>query len=432
MNNKELRQGRIRLANFLEPLLPLLGRVERRSWGAFYVQGLLLEGGRKTAAGIAKRLGGDEQALQQFLSQSPWEWLPIRRQLAQQMTTFVSPRCGWIIDDTGFPKKGTHSVGVTRQYSGTLGKIGNCQVATSLNYATDEACFPLDFALYLPEEWLQDPIRCRRAGIPENVTFQTKWQLSLEMVDQALEWGISPGVIIADAGYGVSSSFRKCLRDRKLTYVLGIQADTGFWLNEVVLKALPYQGTGRPRTRARNLPEPQNATSIARSLPETSWQQITWREGTKGPLCGRFAAVRAQASHGHAQGHITEQMGWLLIEWPSDQEAPSKYWISNLPEDTQLRDLVYWAKLRWWIEQNYQQLKEQLGLDHFEGRSWAGWHHHVTLTMIAYGFLVTELLRSKKNFWVDPPQGSPGITDDNTWLPGFLSDLWEKAKMQTG
>jgi len=327
MNNRELHQGRIRLVKFLEPLLSLMGRAERRSWGAFYVQGVLLEGGRKTAAGIANRLGGDEQALQQFLNQSPWEWNPVRRELAQQMTKFVSPRCGWIIDDTGFPKKGDHSVGVARQYSGTLGKIGNCQVAASLNYATDEASFPLDFALYLPEEWLDDPVRRRKAGIPKNMVFRRKWELALEMIDRALEWGIPPGVIGADAGYGVSSSFRKGLRNRELTYMLGIQADTGFWLNEVVHEAPPYQGMGRPRTRAQNLPKPQNAVSIAKSLPETAWQEITWRNGTKGPLYSRFAAVRAQASHGHTHGHVMEPVSWLVIEWPSGEgeDAPTKY-----------------------------------------------------------------------------------------------------------
>lgn len=430
MNKQELRQGRIRLANFLEPLLSLMGRVERRNWGAFYVQGVLLEGGRKTASGIAKRLGGDQQALQQFLNQSPWEWTPVRRELARHIIGVVSPRCAWIIDDTGFPKKGAHSVGVARQYSGTLGKIGNCQIAASLNYATDEACFPLDFTLYLPKEWLDDPARRLKAGIPEDTIFLRKWELALEMIDRAIAWGIPPGVIVADAGYGVSSHFRESLRNKKLTYVVSIQAETVFWLNEQVQQAPPYQGVGRPRTRARNLPGAKNVIAIAKSLPETAWQEITWREGTKGPLGSRFAAIRAQAAHGHIQRLVTEPMGWLLIEWPFGEDAPTKYWISNLPEDIPLRDLVYWAKMRWWIEQNYQQLKDQLGLDHFEGRSWTGWHHHVTLTMIAYGFLVLEKLRLKKNFWVDSPHGSPGDAAYRTLLLGFLSDLWEKAEKQ--
>lgn len=399
-------EARYRLEAFAEPLLTLLGRSERRRWGALYLHGLLLEGGRKTAAGIARRLAGDEQALQQLLSQSPWESEPLRRDLARKMVDFLSPRCGWIVDDTGFPKKGRHSVGVARQYSGTLGKIGNCQLGVSLNYATDEACFPLDFSLYLPEEWLEDRDRCRRAGVPEEVAFRRKWELSLEMIDRALGWGVPRGVVVADAGYGTTTKFRSGLRERGMSYVLGIDPQTGFWLREVSAMSPAYQGRGRPRTRARNLPEPESAASIALRLEPSGWSEVTWRRGTKGPLASRFMAIRAQPSHGHTEGRVTEPFGWLLAEWPPDKATPTKYWVSNLAETTSLRDLVYWAKLRWWVEQNYQQLKDQLGLDHFEGRSWTGWQHHVTLTMMAFDFLALEMIRAKKNFWVDLPQST--------------------------
>jgi SRSO17 transposase len=406
MNRKELAEARHRLEAFADPLLTLLGRSERQRWGAMYLHGLLLEGGRKTAAGIARRLAGDEQALQQLLSQSPWESELARRDLARKVVGFVSPRCGWIIDDTGFPKKGRHSVGVARHYSGTLGKIGNCQLGVSLNYATDDACFPLDFSLYLPKEWLDDRERCRRAGVPDEVVFRRKWELSLEMIDRVSGWGVPRGVVVADAGYGTASDLRSGLRQREMSYVLGIDPQTGFWLQEVRGASPAYQGRGRPRTRARDLPEPESAISIALRLEPSAWSEVTWRQGSKGPLTSRFMAVRAQPSHGHTEGRVSEPPGWLLVEWPDDEEAPKKFWVSNLAENVSLRELVYWAKLRWWVEQNYQQLKDQLGLDHFEGRTWTGWHHHVTLTMMAFDFLVLETIRTKKNFWVDPPQSA--------------------------
>ena len=413
MTPRELRDAEHRLLAFLTPILAQIGRAERRQWAGFYVRGLLLEGGRKTAAGMARRYGGDEQALQQLVSQSPWDWMTVRRALAQRVVPALdATRWGWLIDDTGFPKKGRHSVGVARQYSGTLGKIGNCQIGVSLNIATAEACVPVDFTLYLPEEWTRDPARCRRVGIPLPVEHRPKWQLALELIDHARTWGLPAGVVGADAGYGVVQAFRQALQARELPYVVGISPQVGVWLTEVVAARPPYQGRGRPRTRAVGLPRPQSVADVARALPADAWHTVTWREGTKGPLRSRFAAVRAQPSSGHVQGEVREPLQWLLIEWPADEPEPTKYWLSTLSAETALVDLVWWAKLRWWVEQNYQQLKDELGLDHFEGRTWMGWHHHVTLTMIAFDFLVLEMLRSKKNFWVDSAADSPGAATD--------------------
>ncbi|MDP2859438.1 MAG: IS701 family transposase [Bacillota bacterium] len=400
-SNAYLEESRARLEAFVKPILAKLGREERRRWGAFWIQGLLMEGGRKTAAGIANRHGADAQALQQFVNQSPWDWRPLRKALAELSVESLSSRCGWILDDTGFPKKGTHSVGVTRQYSGTLGKIGNCQIGVSLNYATDDCCVPLDFELYLPEEWAGDAHRRRKAGVPEEVGFRAKWQLALQMIDRALECRIPIGVVIADAGYGIIGQMRQALRERELRYVLGVQQSAGVWLKQEVYVRPEYQGRGQPRKRRYDLPKPQSVLEVAKKLTPEAWHKVTWRQGTKGDLSSRFAAVRAQPSAGHVQHQIRDIMGWLLVEWPEGEAEPVKYWISNLPEDTSLRDLVYWAKLRWWVEQNYEQLKQQIGLDHFEGRSWPGWHHHVTLCMIAFNFLVLETVRAKKNYWVD-------------------------------
>lgn len=424
MNREELLEARGRLEAFLQPLMPLLGRAERRRYGALYLQGLLLEGGRKTASGIAVRYGGDVQALQQFVSQSPWNFRAIRRELAVQMLTAASPRGAWIVDDTGFPKKGAHSVGVARQYSGTLGKIGNCQVAVSLNYATDDGCFPVNFEIYLPKVWVEDAARRQRAGIPGDITFRPKWQIGLDLLDQAREWGLPDGVVIADAAYGAITEFRRAIEERGLHYVVGINPELTVWTAPVTASNLPYSGRGRPRIWKRALPSPTKVGEVAKGLPKESWGEITWRLGTKGPLTSRFAALRVQPAPEHWKGKVTEPICWLLLEWPLAEAEPVKYWFSNLPDHAGLRELVYWAKMRWWVEQNYQQLKEELGLDHFEGRSWLGWHHHVTLTMMAFGFLVLEGFRAKKNYWVDPPTSqtrTPASDPNAPWLLSLLS-----------
>jgi SRSO17 transposase len=418
MRQEELREARCRFEAFLDPLLPLMGRSERRKWGGFYIQGMMLEGGRKTAAGMSDRYGGNAQAMQQFVSQSPWDWRPVRRALAMQMVGVASSRCAWVLDDTGFPKKGNGSVGVARQYSGTLGKVGNCQIGVSLNYATDEGCFPLDFELYLPEVWIEDAARREKAGVPADITFKRKWEQGLEMIDAAMVWGVPQGVIVTDAGYGVATEFRRQLEARELSYVVGITGDICMWRGPVMPEPVSYQGFGRPH-KAR-MPETETAAAIAKSLPEDAWSHILWREGTKGPMQGRFAAIKVRPSHGYADGADLEPVIWLLIEWPAGAKEPTKYWLSNLSDEASLRELVYWAKIRWWVEQNYQQLKDDLGLDHFEGRSYNGWHHHVTLTMIAFGFLVMEGFRVKKNYWVDPPSRKERVAEDTADPPWLL------------
>jgi len=426
MKRDELIEARGRLEAFLTPLLPLLGRAERRRWGAFYIQGALLEGGRKTAAKMAVHYGGEVQALQQFVNQSPWEWRALRQALAQQMLAATGPGGAWVLDDTGFPKKGQHSVGVARQYSGTLGKVGSCQVAVSLNYATGAGCFPVDFQLYLPQSWIDAPKRRAQAGIPTNVTFRPKWRLGLEMLDQARQWGLPVGVVVADAAYGVVTELRQALSERGYAYVMGVSPELTAWTEAMGSADPPYGGRGRRPRWQRALPKPLKLPEVAHGLPGEAWREITWRPGTKGPMQGRFAALRVQPSPGYYQGKVTEPVCWLLMEWPTGTAAPAKYWFSSLPETASLQELVYWAKIRWWVEQNYQQLKDELGLDHFEGRSWQGWHHHVTLIMIAFDFLVLEGFRAKKNYWVDPPTcqaGTPTPAFNHAWFLPLLSSL---------
>ena len=403
-NDRGRRDEQARLAQFLEEMVVGLGRTERRRWGAVYVRGLLSTSTRKTSARMAAGLpDGEVQALQQFIGQSPWAWGPVRAQLAQRMVRELQPAAAWIVDDTGFPKKGSHSVGVARQYSGTLGKVGNCQVAVSLHYATDDAAVPLDFQLYLPEAWLS-PERRQEAGIPDDVTFQTKGDIALDLIDQALAWEVPAGVVAADAGYGNRAAFRLALTERKLQYAVGIDGSTAVWSTLV----WPEAGTtsqvgkrprGRPRRVPNALPPPLSVHELARGLPPESWREVTWREGVKGSMTSRFSALRVRPAHGYRHGEPGEEPQWLLLEWLQGHARPTRCWLSTLPPTTDLAALVRMAKVRWWIEQGYQQPKDELGLDHYEGRGWQGWHHHITLTMMAFAFLSLERLHRKKNFW---------------------------------
>lgn len=397
MNSRELQACADRLEEFLSKLLRRVGRSERRHHGALYVQGLLLDGERKSNEPLAQRVpGGNVQALQQFVGQSPWAWEPVRRLLAQQMEEELLPAAAWIVDDRGFPKQGHESVGVARQSSGTLGNVGNCQVAVAVHLATEEESMPLDWALYLPQTWIEDGERCRKAGIPENTPFCAKGELALELIDHLLGWGLKRQPVLADAGYGDSGEFRHGLTTRHLSYVVGVESSTVVWDWPTQRVQPRRRGVGgRPRgpyDRGR----PQPLSVLAAVLPAARWRTVTWRQGRRGPQRSRFAACRVQPAHGHVQDGPERQPVWLLIEWPAEAEAPSKYWFSNLPEGVSLRRLVQLAKLRWRVEQNYQQLKEELGLDHYEGRGWQGWHHHVTLVCLAYAFLLLERQRHKK------------------------------------
>jgi SRSO17 transposase len=374
---------------------------KQRQWAQVYLRGLLLEGRRKSCQPMAQRLpDGDEQALQQFLNQSPWEWEPLRETIAKKMTGALGDGGCWIVDDTGFPKQGRHSVGVARQYCGTLGKRGNCQVGVSLSYATPKGAMPLEWALYLPKEWTEDRARCQRVGVPEEVAFQTKWQLALGLIDDVLSWGVpAPEVVVADAGYGNICEFRQGLSERGLGYVVEVESTLVAWRQpqrrDTPIRRKSQQG--RPRVpKYRGAPAPENLKAIALSLPRAAWRKVTWREGTKGKMSSRFARLRVQPAHGWQEGKEELPVVWLLSEWPEEAKAPTKYWLSAPPEETSMRALVRWAKSRWAVEMNYREMKDHLGLDHFEGRGWPGWHHHVTLVMLAFAFVLWERLRRRK------------------------------------
>jgi len=386
-----------RLVEFAAEMFAPMQRKDQRRWGEVYLRGLMLEGRRKSIEPMAERLAdGDEQCLQQFVNQSPWEWAPVRARLARRMQHELSPEA-WIVDDTGFPKFGRHSVGVARQYCGALGKVANCQVGVSINAASDEASCPIDWRLFLPEEWDADTERRSQAHLPEEIRHVPKWELALEAIDELRSWGLEPPVILADGGFGDITAFRQGLAERELEFVLQVKAVTSAYAQEIERERPDYRGNGRP-PGARYRAKPSSLRALALQAGKRAAVGVTWREGSRGPMHSRFLALRVRPANiqlrraAHAAGDELA-VCWLVCEWPSDKDEPVKYWLSNLPEDTELRRLVQLAKLRWRIEHDYRELKDALGLDHFEGRSYRGWHHHTTLVSVAHAFLTLERRR---------------------------------------
>ena len=393
----ELARVRGRLVVFAEEMLAPLQRSDQRRWGEVYLRGLMLDGRRKSIEPMAARLpDGDEQCLQQFVNQSPWEWQPVRRRLARRLSAAIVAEA-WIVDDTSFPKFGRDSVAVGRQYCGALGKVANCQVGVSINAATDEASCPLDWRLFLPEEWDDDRERRTKTRLPDEIRYQPKWRLALEMLDDLRKDGLEPAVILADGGYGEISEFRLALDQRELDYVVQVKGATSAYAEDVRPETPAYSGTGRPpkpRYRARR----SSLKTLALAAGRDALRTVSWREGSRGKLSSRFLALRVRPANvqlRRAAGADELPLRWLLCEWPDGANEPVKYWLSNLRAETPLKRLVGLAKLRWRIEHDYRELKDALGLDHFEGRSYPGWHHHVTLVSLAHGFLTLERLNPK-------------------------------------
>jgi len=400
MNAADLAGLRGRLADFLAELTADLGRAERRRWAEAYVRGLLLDGDRKSVEPMAARLAeidgtarDYEQALQQFVNQSPWDERPVRDRLARHVAASLPPGGFLILDDTGFPKQGDRSVGVARQYSGTLGKVGNCQVAVTLQYATGREVCCLDAALYLPEAWAGDRARCAAAGVPAGVGYAPKWRLALGLLARAKANGLA-GTVLADSAYGDATEFRAELDREGWAWLVGVSGSLAVIAADADLGEVPPRSSpkGRPPTRPAKVKvrEGLKGCSVAEwaAARPADFRRVTWREGSKGKLRSRFAAWRVRPAHKLAAGKVPGAACWLVAEWPEDEPGPTKFFFANLPPAASLVALVRTAKSRWWIEHCYQQLKEELGLDHFEGRSWRGWQHHVTLALLAYWFLV--------------------------------------------
>jgi len=392
----ELARVRGRLVEFAEEMFVPLARRDQRRWGEVYLRGLMLDGKRKSIEPMAARLGdGDEQCMQQFVNQSPWAWTAVRRRLAVRVSAAIAPEA-WIVDDTGFPKFGRYSVGVARQYSGALGKVGNCQIGVSINAASEQASCPLDWRIFLPEEWDDDEPRRAKAKLPVEERHRPKWRLALEMIDELRGWGLQPPVVLADAAYGDITGFRSGLEARELDYLVQVKGATSAYAQEVQRQLTAYAGRGR-RSVPRYRQKPCSLKALALAAGTEALTTVVWREGSRGELGSRFLALRVRPANVQlrraAEGELP--LAWLVCEWPDGEAEPSKYWLSNLPAETSLERLVSLAMLRWRIEHDYRELKDALGLDHFEGRSYQGWHHHVTLVSLAHGFLTLERLNPK-------------------------------------
>lgn len=407
-----------RLQTYMEAISGCLGHADRDQPMQDYLTGLLMPGERKSMEPIAARLapravGAKHQSLHHFVSESPWD--PDR--LLDAVRAEVLPgfeRIGgiqaWIVDDTGMPKKGRDSVGVARQYCGVLGKQDNCQVAVSVSLANQLASLPAFWRLYLPESWAGDVERRRKARVPDDIVFRTKWEIALAGIDRLLSHGVRRAPVLADAGYGVVTGFRDGLAQRQLTYAVGITSAVCVWRpGTQPLPPKPWTGIGRPPTAWRGTPDhhPIAVSVLAKELPPSAWKQVTWRQGSDKPLTSRFAAIRIRTAN-RADKSSPRPEEWLVIEWPEHQPEPTKWHLSNLPASTTLKDLVSSIHLRWRIERDYQELKDGIGFDHFEGRSWRGFHHRAALCIAAYGFIAAERARlfpPDDIAFIPPPSG---------------------------
>ena len=390
-----------RFAAYIEGLAQAAGHHDRQEPLKNYCKGLLLPGERKSIEPMAARLDPASvqpmrQSLHHLVAKAPWSDEALLEQIRSQVLPAMEkhgPMVAWIVDDTGFPKKGKHSVGVTRQYCGQVGKQDNCRVAVSLSVATWISSLPIGYRLYLPKEWAEDAGRRKKTEVPEEVEFQTKPEIAMEQIRSAVAANMARGIILADAAYGINTEFRDGLTGLGLQYVVGVQSSMTVW--EPGKQPLPAKLRGKmgrpPRLLQRNPDhQPVSVKQLAMSLPSSAFKEITWREGTDRKLRSRFAGVRVRPAHRDyekAEPHLEE---WLLIEWPRGEKEPTKYWVSTLPSTTKLKALIKMAKHRWIIERDYEELKQELGLGHFEGRNWRGFHHHATLCIAAYGFLIAE------------------------------------------
>src|SRR5918993_4112571 len=387
---KRPRTGEERFTAYLDAVVAVLRHASRTAAARAYCAGLLLPGERKSIEPMAARLApgrvqATHQALHHVVAQAEWDDASLLRAVREQVLPAIErhgPVRYWIVDDTAFPKQGKHSVGVARQYCGQLGEQENRQVAVSLSVANDRTSLPVAYRLYLPEAWAEDPERRAKAGVPEEVGFETKTAIALGQIRRALEDGVPGGIVLGDAGYGDETEFRPGASDLDLPYVLGIRPGTSVWPpGQAPLPPKAWSGQGRPPTRLRRSPEhqPVSVRQLAQSLPRRAWRPVAWREGSRTELTSRFAARRVRPAHRDTWRTEPWPEEWLLVEWPRGAEEPSRYWLSNLPPSAPLRELVHTAKARWVIERDYQELKQEIGLGHYEGRGWRGFHHHAGL-----------------------------------------------------
>ena len=431
MNSAQIRRVERELGEFVDSMVADMGRPERRRAMGLYVTGLLLDGDRKSIEPMAGRLVDDareveamRQRLQQCVTVSGWSDREMLGRLARKVDRELPGVEALVVDDTGHPKKGRHSVGVARQYSGTLGRVDNCQVAVSLHLAAESGSGCIAYDLYLPQEWASDLERRRTVGVPDDIAFRTKWQIALEQIDFALRAGVRKHIVLADPGYGDVIEFREGVTKRGLAYVVGINGQPAVWPPESQ-PAIPKKkpGRGHPRTRYRDELHPP--VSVAELAARLKYRKVTWRDGSRGWQASRFAAVRVQTAHRHGSGEPPGEEQWLLCQWPAGEEKPTTFWLATVPADTSIRTLVRFAKLRWRIERDYQELKQEIGLDHFEGRTWRGFHHHATLCAVAHAFLALQRAlfppEEKEMDSSDGEEMPPGSAASSDWVLPTLS-----------
>lgn len=390
---------------YMEHLSECLGHSDRHAGLRGYCTGLMAPLKRKSVEPMASHLAptatrSRHQSLHHFVADSAWSDEQMLLRVAQWIVPAMDFSGGgwWIVDDTGFPKQGVHSVGVARQYCGMLGKQDNCQVAVSVTLACQTGSLPVAWQLYLPKEWVDDTARREKAGVPQDVEFMTKPVIALAQIERLTEQGAPKHCVLADAGYGVDTAFREGLSELGLSYVVGVTGQVTVWPpGHEPLPPAAYSGRGVVPTRLRlgqaKHQRPQSIKELAFELAPSQWQTIEWREGSNFTLRSRFARVRVRAAH---REHLRTQQRpeeWLLIEWPEGHKEPMKYWLSTLGQDVPLQRMVFEAKMRWRIERDYQDLKQEVGLGHYEGRGWRGFHHHASLSIAAYGFLMEQQLR---------------------------------------
>jgi SRSO17 transposase len=390
-----------RLTAYFDWLAPAVKHADRVLPLQNYCKGLLLDGQRKSIEPMAARLAPDRvqrmhESLHHFVASSPWSADDLLRRVREyvlpQMEKAGAVR-SWIVDETSFQKWGNHSVGVARQYCGRLGKKENCQVSVSLSIATESCSLPIAWRLYLPESWANDAERRKTAGVPERIRFQTKPQIALEQIRESVEQQVPVGVVLADSVYGCDQEFRSGVAKLNLQYAVAVKSTTTFWaLDRQPLPPKPPTAGRRAAKRLRRDADhqPFTAAELAHCLPGKSWHQVEWREGSKKKLQSRFAAVWGRPAYGDDRKTQLQAEQWILIEWPADHAEPSRYWLLNLPANTSLQQLVETTMRRWMIERDYEELKQEVGLGDYEGRNWLGLHHHASLCIAAYGFLVAE------------------------------------------
>lgn len=378
-----------------EVLAEAMNRPVQMDNGGLYLRGLIEQGARRSLEPMVERLGAgaDYQSMQQFVADSPWDPAEVVRAVAERVAAEIEVEA-WVLDDTGFPKDGRDSPGVKRQYSGTLGKIGNCQIGVSVHAVGRLGTVPLGWALYLPKEWCSDAERRRKAKIPDEVTFKTKPELGIELIERTGDWELPAAPVLGDCAYGDNTDLRRRLDGAGREYVLAVSPTTAAFAPETAFKVPERKGTtGRPRSRPQPDRKPESIGALAKRIGPDQAQTVTFRDGPDGePVSSRFIFARVRASHEWQKRPSPPPEEWLVCEWPKGEESPTDYWLSNLPADTDPELLARLARLRWKIELDYKQLKGELGLDHYEGRSFIGWHHHTALVSAAHGFLTLERL----------------------------------------